>query len=77
MHFERSFLCRLPIYFSVCSEVKLKFWDAVVYSSRDDRVWLMSGSKDTVVKPGVVQKLELFYKHFVDPDNIKVQPVVE
>ena len=42
---------------------------------RDDRVWLMSGSKDTVVLPGVVRKLELFYKHFVAPTNVKVELV--
>lgn len=31
----------------------------------DDRVYLYSGTKDTVVHPGVVKKLEEFYLHFL------------
>jgi hypothetical protein len=37
----------------------------------NDSVWIFSGSKDTVVYPAIVRKLEDYYKNFVERDNIK------
>eukprot|EP01133_Synstelium_polycarpum_P003864 gene3864-4468_t len=34
------------------------------------RVWMFSGSQDTVVHPGVVQKLEGFYGKYIGSDNL-------
>lgn len=34
------------------------------------KVWLFSGTKDTVVAPGVMRKLELFYSKLIPPTNI-------
>ncbi|KAJ1426444.1 Alpha/Beta hydrolase protein [Ochromonadaceae sp. CCMP2298] len=36
----------------------------------DDKVFIFSGSKDTVVSPNVVRELEDYYKAFVKPSNI-------
>ena len=33
-------------------------------NQKDDAVWLFSGTKDTVVDPGVVQKLHAYYTAF-------------
>mmetsp|Transcript_22184 Transcript_22184/g.48510 ORF Transcript_22184/g.48510 Transcript_22184/m.48510 type:complete len:347 (+) Transcript_22184:99-1139(+) len=32
---------------------------------QNDKVWIFSGNKDTVVNPQVVKKLEQYYQHFV------------
>ena len=37
---------------------------------RNSSVWLFSGSKDTIVAPGVMRKLEEYYGHFVDSSRI-------
>ena len=36
----------------------------------NDRVYLFSGTKDTVVNPGVMKKLTEYYSHFVTGGNI-------
>jgi poly(3-hydroxybutyrate) depolymerase len=36
----------------------------------DDRVWLFSGRKDSVVPPPVVEALELYYTNYAAPPNI-------
>lgn len=37
---------------------------------RDSKVWLFSGLLDHVVDPGVVDKLLVYYRNYVDPRNI-------
>jgi hypothetical protein len=39
----------------------------------DDKVYLFSGSKDTVIKPGVMEKLMEYYRHFVNSENIQAK----
>jgi len=36
----------------------------------NDRVLLFSGTKDVVVVPGVMQKLQEYYQHYLSPSNI-------
>eukprot|EP00033_Pygsuia_biforma_P000594 GCRY01000702.1.p1 GENE.GCRY01000702.1~~GCRY01000702.1.p1 ORF type:complete len:333 (+),score=61.86 GCRY01000702.1:217-1215(+) len=38
----------------------------------DSKVWLFSGTKDTVVHPGVVKKLEHYYRHFLRNESALV-----
>jgi hypothetical protein len=38
---------------------------------KTSKVYIFSGSEDTVVDPGVVRKLETYYEHYVDPTLIK------
>eukprot|EP00761_Pharyngomonas_kirbyi_P011608 gb/GECH01011634.1/.p1 GENE.gb/GECH01011634.1/~~gb/GECH01011634.1/.p1 ORF type:complete len:342 (+),score=60.29 gb/GECH01011634.1/:1-1026(+) len=40
----------------------------------NDRVFLISGQKDSVVKTGVVKKLEEYYEKFVDSDSSENDP---
>eukprot|EP01121_Diplochlamys_sp_Union-15-3_P003906 TRINITY_DN1384_c0_g1_i1.p1 TRINITY_DN1384_c0_g1~~TRINITY_DN1384_c0_g1_i1.p1 ORF type:complete len:329 (-),score=35.16 TRINITY_DN1384_c0_g1_i1:89-1075(-) len=40
---------------------------------RNRKVYLFSGSKDTVVVPGVVQKLEEYWRNYINANNIKTQ----
>ncbi|XP_014675511.1 PREDICTED: uncharacterized protein LOC106815555 [Priapulus caudatus] len=44
--------------------------DATV-NMQDDRVWLFSGTADTVVHPGVSAKTEAYYRKYVNDSNIK------
>jgi hypothetical protein len=38
---------------------------------KDDKVWLFSGAKDTLVPQSVVTALETYYKAFVKPANVE------
>jgi len=38
---------------------------------KNDRVWLFSGTKDSVLYPGVVKKLENYYQYYITNANIK------
>eukprot|EP01028_Stygiella_incarcerata_P013445 TRINITY_DN82341_c0_g1_i1.p1 TRINITY_DN82341_c0_g1~~TRINITY_DN82341_c0_g1_i1.p1 ORF type:complete len:332 (-),score=72.05 TRINITY_DN82341_c0_g1_i1:138-1133(-) len=40
---------------------------------KNHKVWLFSGTKDTVVEQGVVKKLESFLEYFVDKKNIHTE----
>lgn len=37
---------------------------------KDDKVFLFSGEKDTVVKQAVVKELQTYYSHFLHASNI-------
>jgi hypothetical protein len=40
---------------------------------KTSRVWLYSGTKDTVVVPGVMKKLEKYYLHYMPSDGIQTE----
>eukprot|EP01119_Soliformovum_irregulare_P003197 TRINITY_DN13534_c0_g1_i1.p1 TRINITY_DN13534_c0_g1~~TRINITY_DN13534_c0_g1_i1.p1 ORF type:complete len:336 (-),score=58.30 TRINITY_DN13534_c0_g1_i1:37-924(-) len=39
----------------------------------NDRIWLLSGTLDTIVYPGVVKKLESYYRNYVQSANIATE----
>jgi predicted esterase len=41
------------------------------YHLANQRVWLLVGTKDTVVHPGVTKKLQTYYEHYLSPGSIK------
>jgi len=39
----------------------------------NQKVWLFSGSQDTIVRPGVMEKLESYYLNYVEKQNIATE----
>jgi poly(3-hydroxybutyrate) depolymerase len=67
------FLIRVPRLVAITRTASLRGYIDPLDGMRGDKILLVSGKLDTVVRQGVVEKLFQYYKYFVDESGIATQ----